>query len=473
MSRFAVLLEKQFALTDSGTSAKIELSAGVTTFLTMAYIIFVQPAVLSGAMFGFDTGMDFQAVAAATCISAAFATLLMAFMARYPIALAPGMGQNFFFVFSTIPAAAAAGYEDPWQVALGVIFYSGLLFLLLTLLGVRETLIDAISPTLKNGIAVGIGLFITFIGMQNAGLIVKDEGTLVALNPHFAAPDMTVFFVGLLLTAVLMARKIRGAILLGIMGAAAYALLLRQALTLLPETLATHTAVTESRLLTQFTPTLRPYSAPASIAPVFGQINWRGALSPSMWHFILIFLFMDVFDTMGTVIGVGEQAGFIKNNRLPRTRRIFLADSIGTVFGAFSGTSTVTSYIESAAGVAQGGKTGLTGVVVAICFLLSLFFGPLIGMIGGYAPITAPALVVVGFMMFRNITKLDWDDPAELLPALLIVIGIPLTYSISDGLTLGFITYPVIKLLSGKGRDVHPAIYITAVLLFSYAVFLR
>lgn len=473
MNKIMLLLERHFALKDAGTSFKTEMSAGVTTFLTMAYIIFVQPAVLSGAMFGMDTGMDFQAIAAATCISAAFATLLMAFMARYPIALAPGMGQNFFFVFSTIPAAAAAGFEHPWQVALGVIFYSGVLFLLLTILGVRETLIDAISPGLKNGIAVGIGIFIAFIGMQNAGLIVQNSGTLVALNPHFAAPDLTVFFVGLLLTAVLMARRIRGAILLGILGAAAYALLLRAAFSLMPASITAPPAIAESRLVTQFAPTHRIYAAPASIAPVFWKMDLRGALSPAMWHFILIFLFMDVFDTMGTVIGVAEQAGLVKDNRLPRSRRVFLADSIGTLFGATAGTSTVTSFIESAAGVAQGGRTGLTGICVAVCFLVSLFFGPLIAMIGGYAPITAPALVIVGFMMFRNITKLDWDDPSELLPALLIVTGIPLTYSISDGLTLGFISYPLIKLFSGKARVVHPAIYVTAVLLFIYAVFLR
>lgn len=466
-------LDRQFRVSESGSTVRTELSAGTTTFLTMAYIIFVQPAVLSGQMFGLETGMDFQAVAAVTCISAAFATLLLAFMSNYPIALAPGMGQNFFFVFTVIPAAAAAGFAAPWQVGLGIVFYSGVLFFLLTLLGVRETMIDAISPSLKNGIAVGIGIFITFIGLQNAGLIVSDPGTLVALNPHFATPDLSVFFVGLLLIAVLSARGVRSAILVGIMGAAVYAVLLRAVFEVLPESLAAVPVIAESRLMTQFSPTLRLYAAPASIMPVVGKIDWAAALSPSMWHFILIFLFMDVFDTIGTTIGVAEQAGFIKNNRLPRSRRVFLADSVGTLFGAYAGTSTVTSFVESAAGVAQGGRTGLTGVFVAVGFMLSLFFGPLIGMVGGYAPITAPALVVVGFMMFRNITKLEWDDPAELLPALLVVIGIPLTYSISDGLTIGFITYPLVKLFAGKGRDVHPAIYVTAALLFAYAVFLR
>lgn len=472
-NRFAAFLERRFALAAAGTSVRTEAAAGLTTFLTMAYIIFVQPAILSGAMFGLETGMDFQAVAVATCLSAAAATLLMGLLARYPIALAPGMGQNFFFIFSAIPAAAAAGFAVPWQTALGVVFLSGILFLAVTLLGLRQALLDAVSPSLKNGIAVGIGIFIAFIGMRNAGLIVADPGTAVALAPAPASPDLAVFFFGLLLTAVLSARGRRGAVLVGILATTGFAVLLRLVLAGLPAALDPAGAIGGSRLLNDFTPVLRPFAAPASLRPVLFRLDLAGALTAAMWPLVIIFLFMDVFDTMGTLIGVGEQAGFIKENRLPRAGRAFLADALGTLFGAAVGTSTVTSYIESAAGVARGGRTGLTAVFVALFFLAALFFGPLIAMIGGYAPITAPALVVVGFLMFRNITRLEWDRPDEVIPALLIVIGIPLTYSISDGLALGFIAYPLVKLGAGRGRQVRPAMYVTAALLVVYLLVLR
>ncbi len=473
MQQFAKRLDSYFRLTESGTTVRTEFSAGLTTFLTMAYIIFVQPAILSGAMFDMETGMDFQALITATCVAAAAATLLMGLLSRYPIAQAPGMGLNFFFVFSTIPAATAAGFAIPWQTALGVVFISGLLFLGITLLGLRETLLNAVSPSMKNGIAVGIGLFITFIGMQNAGLIVKDEGTAVALNTQFASPDLLVFFFGLLLTGVLIVRRTRGAILTGICGATLLAIVLKLAHGLAPDMLADTPLLAESGLVTQFTLARQLMAAPASLEPLFLKMDWAGALSASMWPFILIFLFMDVFDTMGTLIGVAEQAGFMRNNRLPRANRAFLADALGTVFGTLLGTSTVTSYIESAAGVAEGGRTGLTGIVVCLGFLSALFFGPLIAMIGGYAPITAPALVIVGFLMFRNITNLDWEDPSETIPALLIVVGIPLSYSISDGIMLGFISYPLIKLFAGKGRQVRPAMLVTGALLLAYALFIR
>lgn len=478
LQRFTVkkpssFLDRHFALTASGTTPRIEATAGLTTFLTMAYIIFVQPAILSGVMFGMDTGMDFQALVTATCIASAVATLLMGLLARYPIAQAPGMGLNFFFVFSAIPAAAAAGFAVPWQTALGVVFLSGILFLGVTLLGLRETLLNAVSPSMKNGIAVGIGIFITFIGLQNAGLIVAYEATAVTLNPRFGSPDLLVFFFGLLLTATLITRRVRGAILIGIAGATLLAMVFKIGYGFLPETVASQALLAESDLAQRFTLAWPPVAAPAPAGPLFMKMDIAGALSMSMLPFILIFLFMDVFDTMGTLIGVAEQAGFMRDNRLPRANRAFLADSIGTVFGTAMGTSTVTSYIESAAGVAEGGRTGLTSVFVAFFFLLALFFGPLIGMIGGYAPITAPALVIVGFMMFRNIVNLHWDDPSECIPALLIVVGIPLSYSISDGIMLGFLAYPLIKLLAGKGREVRPAMMVTAALLLIYVILFR
>jgi len=467
------MLEQLFRLSENRTSPRTELLAGVTTFLTMAYIIFVQPAVLSGKMFGTATGMDFGAVAAATCVSAALATAIMALYARYPIAQAPGMGENFFFVFSAVPAAAAAGFANAWQVALGVVFLSGVLFLILSLAGLREMIFNAVSPSLKNGIAAGIGLFIAFIGLQNAGLILKDPGTAVKMNAHFTSPDLLVFFAGLLLTAVLHARRVRGSILWGIAAATALAVLFKLALPLLPSAFTASPVVKTSMLMNQFEWARGIVAAPPSLAPTFLQMDLVHALAPAMLPFIFVFLFMLVFDTIGTLIGVSEQAGFMKDNKLPRAKQAMLSDAIGTVAGAALGTSTVTSFIESAAGVEQGGRTGLTGLVVAALFLLALFFSPLIAMVGSYPPITAPALVVVGAMMIQNVTKVDWKDYSESLPAFLTMIGIPLSYSIADGLALGLISYPIIKFFSGKGSEIGWLTYLLAIVLVAYFVFVR
>jgi len=465
------MLERVFRLSENRTTARTEVLAGVTTFLTMAYIIFVQPAVLSGAMFGQPTGMDFGAVTAATCLSAALATAIMALYARYPIAQAPGMGENFFFVFSAIPAAAAAGFANAWEVALGTVFISGVLFLILSLVGLRELIFNAVSPSLKNGIAAGIGLFIAFIGLQNAGLILKDPGTAVKMNPHFASPDLLIFFAGLLLTAVLHARKVRGAILWGIVGATALASALKLALPHL--VVDASPLVADSMLMKQFAFAKGIVAPPPSLAPTLLKIDLAHALTPVMLPFIFVFLFMLVFDAIGTLIGVCEQAGFIKDNKLPGAKQAMLSDAVGTVAGAALGTSTVTSFIESAAGVEQGGRTGLTGLVVAGLFLLALFFSPLIAMVGSYPPITAPALVIVGAMMIQNVTKVDWKDYSESIPAFLTMIGIPLSYSIADGLALGFISYPIIKLFSGKGREIGWLTYVLALVLLAYFIFIR
>jgi len=466
-------LERHFQLQANGTSVRTEIIAGLTTFLTMAYIIFVQPAVLSGAMFGKPTGMDFGAVTTATCLAAALASAIMALYARYPIAQAPGMGENFFFVFGAIPAAAAAGFTNSWQVALGVVFVSGVLFLLLSFFRVRETLLDALSPSMKNAIAVGIGLFIAFIGLQNAGLIVKSPATGVTLNHHFGSPDLIVFFVGLFVAAALHARKVRGAILWGIASATVLAIVFKLALPHLPESLATSKEVAESLLVKRFALADKLVATPPSLAPTFFQMDVRGALSLAMLPFVIVFLFMVLFDTVGTLVGVGEQAGFIKDNKLPRAKEAFIADALGTTAGACLGTSTVTSYIESATGVEAGGRTGLTSLTTAGLFLLALFFSPIIAMVGGYAPLTAPALVLVGAMMLRNVNKIEWDDPSESVPAFLTLLGIPLSYSIADGLALGFISYPVIKLLTGRGRTVHWILYVLAGLLVAYFVGVR
>jgi AGZA family xanthine/uracil permease-like MFS transporter len=464
------MLQRLFHLSENQTTLRTEILAGVTTFLTMAYIIVVQPAVLSGAMFGKPTGMDFGAVMTATCLSAALATALMALLARYPIAQASGMGENFFLVFSAIPAATAAGFSNGWQVALGTVFVSGVLFLILSLIGLREMIFNAISPSMKNGIAAGIGVFIAFIGLQNAGLILKDPGTAVKLNAHFASPDLIVFFVGLLTTAALHARRVRGSILWGIVAATALAATLKL---VLPQLAGASSVVSDSMLMKRFEFAHSIVATPPSLAPTFFQMDIAHALSPKMLPFVFVFLFMLTFDAIGTLIGVCEQAGFMRDNKLPRAKQAMVSDAVGTVVGAALGTSTVTSFIESASGVEQGGRTGLAGLVVAALFLLALFFSPLVVMVGSYPPITAPALVIVGAMMIQNVAKIDWKDYSESVPAFMTMIGIPLSFSIADGLALGFITYPIIKFSSGKGRDVGWLTYVLAIVLVVYFIFVR
>lgn len=472
------MLDRFFRLSENKTSVRTEMLAGLTTFLTMAYIIFLQPVVLSGKLFGQPNGMDEGAVMTATCLAAALATAIMGFYARYPIAQAPGMGENFVFVFSVVPAAAAmiaagsivGGPTTAWQIALGVVFIAGVLFLVLSLLGVREMLLEAVSPSMRNAIAVGIGLFIAFIGLQGATLIVDDPGHLVKMNPHVATPDLIVFFFGLLLTAGLYALGVRGSIVLGILGATLLAVALKLGIGDWP-------AVAESRLVTHFAigdvMAGRVVASPPSMAPTFLEMDLVNALAWPMIPFILVFLFMDVFDTLGTLMGVSEQAGFIKDNKLPRARQALLSDAVGTVAGAACGTSTVTSFIESAAGVEQGGRTGLTALTTAALFILALFFAPIIAMVGSYPSITAPALVVVGSMMMRSVTKIEWSNYAEAMPAFITIVGIALSYSIADGLALGFVSYPIIKILAGQGREVKWLMYVMAVVLAAYLVFVR
>jgi len=467
------ILDRLFKLSGNGTNVRTELLAGVTTFLTMAYIIFVQPAVLSGKMFGIDTGMDFGAVTTATCLSAALATAVMAIYARYPIAQAPGMGENFFFVFSAIPAATAAGFANGWQVALGVVFVSGVLFLILSLVGLRELIFNSVSPSMKNGIAAGIGLFIAFIGLQQSGVIIKDPGSAVKLNAHLASADSIVFFIGLMTTAVLHARRVRGSILWGILVATVLTCLFKIALPQMPSAISAAPEVTESMLMKRFELAKALLAPPPSLAPTFLKMDVVHALTAKMLPFIFVFLFMLTFDAIGTLIGVCEQAGFMRDNKLPRAKQAMVSDAIGSVAGATLGTSTVTSFIESAAGVEAGGRTGLTGLVVAALFLFALFFSPLIAMIGSYPPITAPALAIVGAMMMQNVTKIHWKDYTESIPAFLIIIGIPFSYSIADGLALGFISYPVIKGGSGRGREISWLTYLLAIVLVLYFVFVR
>ncbi|MDP3981856.1 MAG: NCS2 family permease, partial [Chlamydiota bacterium] len=438
-------LEKQFHLSDNKTNIKTEIVAGLTTFLTMAYIIFIQPTVLATDFIGKPTGIDFGSVILATCLASALTTIFMGLYANYPIALAPGMGENFFFV-SVIMSLTAFGKENAWQIALGIVFISGIIFLILSILPFRETLINAISPSLKNAIATGIGLFIAFIGLRNGGLIIGKAGTLVGLNNNFLCPEVAVFFFGLITTSVLYILRVKGPIILGIVAGYLMAI-----------------ALGKAHLSAIFGfPTIETYT--------LFKMDIRGALNLVCLPYIIVFVFMDVFDTTGTLIGVSEQAGFIKDNTLPRANKALVVDSAGTILGACLGTSTITSYIESATGVAQGGRTGLTSIVTGLLFILALCCGPLISSIGQYTPITAPALVIVGILMIQNVKKIDWHDYSEAIPSFMIMIGIPFSYSIADGLSLGFICYPIIKLLSGKGKQIHPFMYVLALILIGYFI---
>jgi adenine/guanine/hypoxanthine permease len=378
-------LDRRFALTAHGTTAATEILAGVTTFLTMAYIVFVQPAVLSAA------GMDFGAVMVATCLSTAFATTLMALTANYPIVVAPAMGHNFFFAYSIV-----IGLKVPWQVALGAVAIAGLAFILTAGIGLRERVITAIPASLKHAIAAGIGLLIAMVGLQWAGLVVDSPGTLVTLGNLHSRPVL-VALIGLTVTAILMARGAAGALLWGILASAAIGLPLG---------------------VVQYHGIAAP---PPSLAPTFLQLDVAGALAPGMIAIVFVFFFLALFDSVGTLVGVGQQAGLMRGGSLPRAREALLADAVGTVAGAALGTSTVTAYIESGAGVAAGGRTGLTALVAAALVLATLFFSPLVRMIGGgYAvdgttlyPVVAAPLVIVGTMMIGGLREIDWKDPTE------------------------------------------------------------
>ena len=439
------MFEKLFGLKKNGTNIRTELDAGLATFMTMAYIIFVNPLILG------DAGMDKAAVTAATCIAAAVGTLVMGFLANYPIALAPGMGLNAYFAYTAVPYIAKkiqvmgiAGEHEPWQIALAAVFVSGIVFLILTFLKVREMIVNGIPDSIKHATAVGIGLFIAFIGLKYAGIIVSNPATFVGLG-SFTNVTTVIAVAGLLFTAILMSRRVKGAILLGIL------------LTTLLGVIFAGVRVTSV------------FSAPAMGATFF-TMDFAGLFKIGILDIIFVFLFVDMFDTIGTLIGVGEQGGFMKDGKLPRVNKALTADAVGTTFGAMTGTSTVTSYIESAAGVAEGGRTGLSSVFVGLFFLAALFFTPLVTAIPQYA--TAPALIIVGALMTKNVTKIKWDDMTEMIPAFLTLIAIPLTYSIANGIAIGFISYPLIKLFTGKGKEVSILVYILALLFVARYVFL-
>lgn len=425
------LLENLFELSKRNTNIKIEFVAGVTTFMTMSYIIFVQPVVLSHA------GIDFGAGLIATCVGSAIGSVIMALLANYPIALAPGMGQNFFFSYTVV---GSMGFS--WQSALTIVFLSGVLFSVLSLVKLREAVLDAMPKGLKHSIATGIGLFITLIGFIQAGIIKIDSGTNLPQLGEIHRIEVLISIFGLIFTSVLLARGIRGAILIGIFFSTILAIILgvikfEGKVISLPE-------VKESAIL---------------------KLDFSNLFDITFIVAVLVFLYMVLFDTVGTLIGVGQAAGLVgKDGKLPKAERALLSDALATTFGALLGTSTVTAYIESASGVAVGGRTGLTAIFVALFFLISLLFYPIVKLVGGGVevsagyvlyPITAPALIIVGSLMVKPIVNINWDDITEAIPAFIMMLGIPLTFSIADGIALGFTSYVIVKLFSGRHKEIN------------------
>jgi AGZA family xanthine/uracil permease-like MFS transporter len=426
------LLERLFKLSENNTTVRRELIAGLTTFMTMAYIIVVNPRMLA------DTGMPIEGVLFATCVSAAAATLVMGLWANYPIALAPGMSLNAYFTYSIV-----IGRGVPWQTALGVVFLSGILFFVLTLTKVREQIVNGIPDCLKHGTAAGIGLFIAFVGMRNAKIIVANPATFVGLG-DFKDPRVQIATFGLILTAILMARRVGGAMLIGILATTVASIL---------------------RGMSQWPAHIFSLPHPGG---TFLKLDIPGALRLGLVELIFIFFFVDLFDNVGTLVGVCEQGKFLVDGKLPRASRALLADATGTVFGALTGTSTVTSYIESAAGVAAGARTGLGNVLIAGLFGAALFCAPLLTAIPSYA--TAPALILVGALMCESLAKVRWDDFSDAFPAFLTVLATPLTFSVATGLSLGLISYTFVKIGAGKHRQISPLIWIlTALFLVRYA----
>jgi AGZA family xanthine/uracil permease-like MFS transporter len=419
------MLESWFQLRQHGTTPRTEALAGLTTFLTMAYILFVNPDILAAA------GMPRDAVFVATCLAAAIGSLIMGLGANYPIALAPGMGLNAYFAFVVV---GTLGYS--WQAALGAVFVSGLLFVAISLFRVREWIVNAIPRSLRFGISAGIGLFLAIIGLKNAGLVVAQPATLVGIG-DLHQPGPLLALAGLLLIVALEARRVRGAILIGIL------------------------AVTGVALASGLVVYGGVFAAPPSLAPTFLKLDLAAALEVGLIAVVLTFFLVEIFDATGTLVGVAHRAGLLDaQGRLPRLRRALLADSSAIVAGAALGTSSTTAYIESAAGTAVGGRTGLTAVVVALLFLAALFFAPLAATVPAYA--TAPALIYVAVLMTRALADLDWNDATEAAPGVLCALAMPFTFSIAHGIALGFVSYAVIKALAGRWREVGIAVWVIA-----------
>ncbi len=421
------MLEKLFQLKAHNTTLRTEILAGLTTFLTMAYILFVNPSILA------ETGMDHGAVFVATCLAAAIGSAIMGLVANYPIALAPGMGLNAFFTYTVV---LTMGYT--WQTALGAVFLSGAIFFLLSIFKIREWIIHSIPLALRSGIAAGIGLFLAIIALKSAGIVVDNPATLVGLGDLTAGGPLLARL-GLPPTAALAYRKVTGAVMIGIL------------------------VVTVLSIVLGLSELNGVMSMPPSLVPTFMQLDIMGALDIGLSSVIFAFLFVDLFDTSGTLIGVAQKANLLdKDGRMPRLGRALLADSTATMAGAALGTSTTTSYIESAAGISAGGRTGLTACVVALLFLLSLFFAPLAGAVPAYA--TAPALLFVAVLMMSSLVNIDWEDLTVAAPVAIAALAMPLTFSIANGIAFGFIAWTAIKLLAGRWRDLSPAMWILSIL---------
>jgi adenine/guanine/hypoxanthine permease len=475
------MLEKLFRLKENNTDVRTEIIAGITTFMTMAYIIFVNPNILGTP----GTGMDKGAVFVATCIGAGLVTIAMGLLVNYPIALAPGMGLNAFYTYTVI-----LGMGVKWPVALGAVFISGLIFILLTLTKVREMIVDAIPNSLKLAITAGIGLFIALIGFKEAGMVVSNPATIIGMG-HLLDPAPLVAIIGLILVVVLMVKRVKGAILIGVIvtgllgiiptayplfpvsadvvsGAKADAATKKT--DVLSELKAKDFMIYEKegkyyRGVTPIPTGIESFvSMPPSIAPTFAKLDIMGAIKLGFINIVLTFTFVELFDTLGTLVGTLGRAGLQdkKTGKFPRIGRAMLVDASGVSLGAVLGTSTITAYIESASGVAEGGRTGLTAVTTGLLFLAALFISPLAGLIPAAA--TAPALIVVGVLMAASLMKIDFDDLTEALPAFLVMVGMPFTFSIANGIAAGLVTYTFLKVLTGKAKEVHVIIYVLTVL---------
>ncbi|MCM3389468.1 NCS2 family permease [Ureibacillus chungkukjangi] len=433
-------MKKYFQFEELGTNYRREILGGLTTFLSMAYILAVNPGMLEAA------GMDYNAVFVATALAAAVGCLFMGLIAKYPIALAPGMGLNAFFTFSVVMGMGMA-----WETALTGVMFSGIVFIVLSLSGIRETIINAIPAQLKYAVGAGIGLFITFVGFQGAGIIVNDDATLTVLGDITSGNALLAVF-GIFVTAIFMAKKINGGIFYGMVITAIAGMIF--GLVNMPEKIV---------------------SSIPSLEPTFGAaFDFLGNFDV-IWNLdflivVLTFLFVDFFDTAGTLMAVAGQAGLVKDNKLPRAGRALLADSLATVTGAIFGTSTTTSYVESTAGVAAGARSGLAAVVTGILFLLALFFSPVLAVVT--SAVTAPALIIVGALMVSSLKLIEWDKIEIAIPAFLVMICMPLGYSIATGIAIGFIFYPITMLVSGRGKEVHPIMYGLFVIFLCYFIFL-
>jgi adenine/guanine/hypoxanthine permease len=426
------LLDRVFHLTENQTTVHRELLGGLTTFMAMAYVVVVNPRILG------EAGMPVEGVLFATCISTAIATLVMGVWANYPIAVAPGMSLNAYFTYSVV-----LGRHVPWQTALGVVFLSGVIFLILTLTKVRENIVNDIPDCLKHGTAAGIGFFIAFIGMRNAQLIVANPATFVGIG-KMGDPQVLLALLGLVVIVILMVKRVTGSILIGIIGIALAGIPLK---------------------LTRRPAHLLSLPHPSG---TFMKLDLRAASHLGLGELIFVFFFVDLFDNVGTLVGVCEQGGFLRNGKFPRASRALLSDAFGTITGALTGTSTVTSYIESAAGVAAGARTGLGNVLIAALFAAAMFCAPIVAAIPSYA--TAPALILVGALMCSSIPKIRWNDLTDAFPAFITMVAMPLTFSIATGLSLGMLSYTFIKLGTGRYREIRPLIWVLSVLfLLRYA----